>query len=302
MPNRTRQRSGFWLFVGALALLLAALIWYMIVLFLVFAWLLIWACAYLVVAIAMPFRGASSFRSAAQSRFGMTPFERTGPLWVRLLTFNRRGGPIAPRSTFAEAANPPVRSWVWAAGIAAFLVVGAVTGGTSVQPSTPTTEALAPNLITEAPRSSQKPSSGISQQICFPDIEPCPNGIYGSPSFGRPSSPPGTTAPPTHSPTPSKKSPTRPPTKPPTTPPHTSPPPKYPPVNGNPWDFNFVCCHLIYQSSTPPNFCDYLTCEGEFFTEPGYIVECWDGDYGHAGGIQGSCSHHGGNRRAMLMP
>jgi hypothetical protein len=38
----------------------------------------------------------------------------------------------------------------------------------------------------------------------------------------------------------------------------------------------------------------------EAFTEPGYIVECGDGSYGHAGGISGSCSSHGGNWRCPI--
>jgi hypothetical protein len=73
-------------------------------------------------------------------------------------------------------------------------------------------------------------------------------------------------------------------------------------VNGNPWGFNFSCCQLIYQAQTPSSFCSYFICEGAFFSEPGYIVECADGEYGHAGGISGSCSYHGGNLRALLRP
>lgn len=41
-------------------------------------------------------------------------------------------------------------------------------------------------------------------------------------------------------------------------------------------------------------FCEEHTCEGEFTTEPGTIVECADEDYSHAGGISGACSDHGG--------
>jgi hypothetical protein len=73
-------------------------------------------------------------------------------------------------------------------------------------------------------------------------------------------------------------------------------------VNGNPWGFNFSCCSFIYQAQTPGSFCSYFRCEGSFFTETGYIVECQDGTYGHAGGISGSCSSHGGNWRPLLRP
>jgi PASTA domain len=78
-----------------------------------------------------------------------------------------------------------------------------------------------------------------------------------------------------------------------------------PPVRGannNPWGFNFACCSFIFQAQTPSAFCSYFACEGEFSTEPGYIVECADGTFGHAGGISGSCSSHGGNRRPLLRP
>ncbi len=74
-------------------------------------------------------------------------------------------------------------------------------------------------------------------------------------------------------------------------------------VNGNPWGYNFRCCHRIYQAQTPSSFCSsYFTCEGAFFSEPGYIVECVDETYGHAGGLRGSCSDHGGNLRPLLRP
>jgi hypothetical protein len=45
---------------------------------------------------------------------------------------------------------------------------------------------------------------------------------------------------------------------------------------------------------TDAEFCEEHTCEGDFTTEPGTIVECTDGDYSHAGGIYGACSYHGG--------
>lgn len=41
-------------------------------------------------------------------------------------------------------------------------------------------------------------------------------------------------------------------------------------------------------------FCSTHTCIGDFNNEPGYIVECGDGTYSHAGGLHGACSHHQG--------
>jgi hypothetical protein len=44
------------------------------------------------------------------------------------------------------------------------------------------------------------------------------------------------------------------------------------------------------------SFCDTHECIGEYESEPGTVVQCADGTYSHAGGIQGACSHHGGER------
>jgi len=43
-------------------------------------------------------------------------------------------------------------------------------------------------------------------------------------------------------------------------------------------------------------FCTVHQCIGNFQGEGGTIVQCSDGTYSHAGGISGSCSHHGGAR------
>lgn len=43
-------------------------------------------------------------------------------------------------------------------------------------------------------------------------------------------------------------------------------------------------------------FCTAHQCIGNFQGEGGTIVQCSDGTYSHAGGISGSCSHHGGER------
>jgi hypothetical protein len=43
-------------------------------------------------------------------------------------------------------------------------------------------------------------------------------------------------------------------------------------------------------------FCSTHECIGKYHEEPGTVVECEDGSFSHAGGIQGACSHHGGVR------
>ena len=76
---------------------------------------------------------------------------------------------------------------------------------------------------------------------------------------------------------------------------------QYQAVNGNPWCYNFQCCHTI--SSPPSNFCSYFTtCISSFWSGNGYVEECQDGSYSKSGGISGSCSHHGGNLRPLLAP
>jgi hypothetical protein len=44
-------------------------------------------------------------------------------------------------------------------------------------------------------------------------------------------------------------------------------------------------------------FCSEHTCIGNFTTEGGTVVECSDATFSDAGGIQGACSHHGGERK-----
>jgi hypothetical protein len=48
--------------------------------------------------------------------------------------------------------------------------------------------------------------------------------------------------------------------------------------------------------ATDTKFCEEHECIGAFTTEEGTIVECSDGTYSHAGGIQGACSDHGGEK------
>jgi hypothetical protein len=72
-------------------------------------------------------------------------------------------------------------------------------------------------------------------------------------------------------------------------------------VNCNPWGYNFSHGSVIY--NPPYNFCDYFNCIPSFWSSTnGYVEECLDKTYSHSGGRSGSCSHHGGNWRALLKP
>jgi hypothetical protein len=71
-------------------------------------------------------------------------------------------------------------------------------------------------------------------------------------------------------------------------------------VNGNPWGYNFECCNFIY--SPPAGFCSYFACIPSFWDGNGYVMQCQDAMFSKSGGIQGSCSHHGGNLRPLYAP
>jgi hypothetical protein len=79
---------------------------------------------------------------------------------------------------------------------------------------------------------------------------------------------------------------------------HTSPPPTCgaPP---NPFGYDFCPpADLIYKPAQ--NFCQYFNCLLSFWTSAtGYVEECADRTYSHAGGHGDACVHHGGNRRPL---
>jgi hypothetical protein len=68
-------------------------------------------------------------------------------------------------------------------------------------------------------------------------------------------------------------------------------------VNCNPYGYNFEPGNLIY--NPPGNFCTYFNCIASFWDGRGYVIQCVDGTFSKSGGIQGSCSHHGGNSRPL---
>jgi hypothetical protein len=71
-------------------------------------------------------------------------------------------------------------------------------------------------------------------------------------------------------------------------------------VNCNPWGYNFTHGSHIYNPAGA--FCSYFACIANFWNGRGYVMQCQDDEYSKSGGISGSCSHHGGNRRALLKP
>lgn len=67
----------------------------------------------------------------------------------------------------------------------------------------------------------------------------------------------------------------------------------------NPWGYNF-CGRGSFIGSPPADFCDYFDCIASFWENTrGYVMQCEDHTYSHSGGRSGSCSHHGGNYRAL---
>lgn len=86
-------------------------------------------------------------------------------------------------------------------------------------------------------------------------------------------------------------------------PPTTAPPTTTPPTvdlcgaPANPFGYNFCGGTPV----TVPNasVCSYFPCIASFWSGSGYMAECNDGQYSMSGGIQGACSHHGGELRPV---
>ena len=96
--------------------------------------------------------------------------------------------------------------------------------------------------------------------------------------------------------------------RPPAPPPTQAPPPPAqaapPPASAckaqapsNPWGYDFCSGSLI--TAPPGTFCSYFACIGNFWNGRGYVEQCQDGMFSKSGGIQGSCSYHGGNQRPL---
>jgi len=68
----------------------------------------------------------------------------------------------------------------------------------------------------------------------------------------------------------------------------------------NPFHYSFCGSAVIF--NIPSGFCTYFSCISTFGNGRGYIIQCSDGTFSNSGGISGSCSGHGGNRRALYAP
>jgi PASTA domain len=68
---------------------------------------------------------------------------------------------------------------------------------------------------------------------------------------------------------------------------------------GNPWGYKFGDGSFIY--NPPYTFCNYFPCISSFWDGSGYVIQCTDSDFSKSGGIQGSCSYHGGNWRPLYQ-
>jgi hypothetical protein len=70
----------------------------------------------------------------------------------------------------------------------------------------------------------------------------------------------------------------------------------------NPWCFSVnVGGSIIYRA--PADLCLYINCITTFWSSTdGYVIQCGDGAFSHSGGVSGSCSSHGGNRRPLYRP
>jgi len=63
--------------------------------------------------------------------------------------------------------------------------------------------------------------------------------------------------------------------------------------------FGYTFCGGSAITAPPANFCDYFSCIDNFWNGRGYVIQCSDGMFSKSGGISGSCSYHGGNRREL---
>ncbi len=126
------------------------------------------------------------------------------------------------------------------------------------------------------------PTAGQAAVIVSPAVTDVPSATPVPTQKPTPTPTPKPTIAPTHAPRP-------------TQPPHTPTP--CPGINCNPWGYNFTPGNYI--TSPPSTFCNYFSCISSFWNGHGHVEECQDDMYSLSGGIQGSCSHHGGNLRSL---
>jgi hypothetical protein len=206
----------------------------------------------------------------------------------------------------AEPGQAPARfAWsplrVIAAGVAVFAllicVVGVFAPSPKVKPATRAdplaatgTSASRPAVAvatTRAPATSPTPTA-LSPTVLAPSAL--------SPSALSPSARPPTVA--------AKPRTAHPATTRPSHKPTAKPSPKPKPLDfcgapANPLGYTFCGGSLI--RSPDPAVCDYFDCIAYFWHGVGYMEQCSDGTVSMSGGRQGSCSHHGGDRRPVYQ-
>lgn len=73
-----------------------------------------------------------------------------------------------------------------------------------------------------------------------------------------------------------------------------------PAINGNPWGYNWGCCHQILDP--PADFCAFFACVLTFNNGTSFVVQCRDGLFSATGGSKKTCSGHDGHKRTLLKP
>ena len=145
-----------------------------------------------------------------------------------------------------------------------------------------------------APRVSTTPDSAVAQST--PGVArdaPQSTDLFSPGTTALPAPTPPATAPPPAAPTPLPTRACAPPPPPPTAKVDLCGAPP------NPWNYNFCGGALI--ASPPSNFCNFFNCIQAFWqSATGYVVQCGDGMYSHAGGRSGACASHGGARRPLF--
>jgi hypothetical protein len=206
------------------------------------------------------------------------------------------GGLAAAAVAAAGLLRGSVRRLGLASRTAATLTLSAgllsIVAGTALAVSLTTTRTPQPAAgRTAAPPAATLTATNTAGRPAPPQTTPPPTTAPRTtpPPVTRPAAP--TAAAPSHTAT----TPTRP-----SAPPTTAAPPAAarcgaPP---NPYGYNF-CGRGGLVTDPPRNICNYFSCIDNFWNGVGHMEECQDQTYSMSGGRPGSCSHHGGNLRAV---
>ncbi len=199
------------------------------------------------------------------------------------------------------------RKWPWiAAGVVlALLVIAGIAGANSPKPTSATLGSPTPTTAASAVAASTTTTVSATTQ---PTTTAAPATTTApQPPTTVPTTPLPTTTVPTTPITPAIV-PQQPPPAFPAAPPVAVapiPPPPQPAPSANlcgappnPYGYNY-CGRGVNVSNPPGDVCTYFTCIANFPNGKGYMEECRDGTISKSGGIQGSCSKHGGDQRAI---